>query len=223
MCRCTRSLRNGDQVEIIRTKEQTPSPLWEQFVVTGRARRVFAASCATPSTTSTSNSGRNILKKVFADEGTELTDQGDRPVSPRSCVSPSPTTSMPRSARRLARPRVLEAVFPRTQARSRGRKQAAFAEPKIRRPISIRRPDRRHLVQARAVLPTLARRSHRRLNGSGRRAPSSNIDCAELERAQDSMDDWLDVNWGSHAARGGPSVARVQVRVKNVSASGWRR
>ena len=31
-------LRNGDQVEIIRTKDQTPSPLWEQFVVTGPAR-----------------------------------------------------------------------------------------------------------------------------------------------------------------------------------------
>ena len=31
-------LKNGDQVEIIRTKDQTPSPLWEQFVVTGRAR-----------------------------------------------------------------------------------------------------------------------------------------------------------------------------------------
>ena len=31
-------LKNGDQVEIIRSKEQTPSPLWERFVVTGRAR-----------------------------------------------------------------------------------------------------------------------------------------------------------------------------------------
>ena len=31
-------LRNGDQVEIITTKETAPSPLWEQFVVTGRAR-----------------------------------------------------------------------------------------------------------------------------------------------------------------------------------------
>src|SRR5262245_16792574 len=31
-------LKNGDQVEIICSKEQTPSPLWERFVVTGRAR-----------------------------------------------------------------------------------------------------------------------------------------------------------------------------------------
>ena len=31
-------LNNGDQVEIITTKDSAPSPLWEQFVVTGRAR-----------------------------------------------------------------------------------------------------------------------------------------------------------------------------------------
>ena len=41
------------------------------------------------------------------------------------------------------------------------------------------------------------------------------IDCAELEKAQTSMDDWLDVAWGSQATDGGQSVARVAVRVKN--------
>ena len=32
-------LKNGDQVEIICSKEQTPSPLWERFVVTGTRAR----------------------------------------------------------------------------------------------------------------------------------------------------------------------------------------
>jgi GTP pyrophosphokinase len=45
------------------------------------------------------------------------------------------------------------------------------------------------------------------------------IDCAELERAQDRMDDWMDVSWGRHAAEAGPSLARVVVRVKNVPGS----
>src|SRR5258705_1748105 len=31
-------LHNGDQVEIITSKAQTPSPTWERFVVTGKAR-----------------------------------------------------------------------------------------------------------------------------------------------------------------------------------------
>jgi GTP pyrophosphokinase len=45
------------------------------------------------------------------------------------------------------------------------------------------------------------------------------IDCAELEKAQSGMDDWLDVTWGMHAAEGGPSIARVLVRVKNAPGS----
>ena len=31
-------LKNGDQVEVVRSKAQTPSPTWESFVVTGKAR-----------------------------------------------------------------------------------------------------------------------------------------------------------------------------------------
>src|SRR5262249_18707243 len=41
------------------------------------------------------------------------------------------------------------------------------------------------------------------------------IDCAELEKAQSQMEDWLDVSWGIHAAELGPNVARILVRVKN--------
>src|SRR3546814_15639377 len=33
-----RSLKNGDQVEIVTSKTSTPSPTWEQFVVTGKAK-----------------------------------------------------------------------------------------------------------------------------------------------------------------------------------------
>ena len=45
------------------------------------------------------------------------------------------------------------------------------------------------------------------------------IDCDELEHGADDMDDWLDVGWGTHAAEGGPSVARILVRVKNAPGS----
>jgi GTP pyrophosphokinase len=41
------------------------------------------------------------------------------------------------------------------------------------------------------------------------------IDCAELEKAQSDMEDWLDVSWGPHAAESAANVARVLVRVKN--------
>ena len=45
-------LRNGDQVEIVTSKAQTPSPTWERFVVTGKARaRVRREPAIRPTTT----------------------------------------------------------------------------------------------------------------------------------------------------------------------------
>jgi len=56
-------LKNGDQVEIIATKDASPSPMWEQFVVTGGRGRKSAASCAMPSATSMSASAARFWKR----------------------------------------------------------------------------------------------------------------------------------------------------------------
>jgi GTP pyrophosphokinase len=45
------------------------------------------------------------------------------------------------------------------------------------------------------------------------------IDCAELEKEQAAMEDWLDVSWGRQASEIAPSLARVLVRVKNLPGS----
>jgi GTP pyrophosphokinase len=45
------------------------------------------------------------------------------------------------------------------------------------------------------------------------------VDCEELERAEADMKEWLDVSWNTNAAEGGPSVARILVRTKNVPGS----
>ena len=104
MCRCTRRCSNGDQVEIIRTKEQTPSPLWEQFVVTGRARAEIRRFLRHAQRDEHVKFGRKILEKVFADEGAELTDKADR----RSRQETAPRQGRGRlrrcRARRAARP-----------------------------------------------------------------------------------------------------------------------
>jgi hypothetical protein len=45
------------------------------------------------------------------------------------------------------------------------------------------------------------------------------IDCEELERAQSSMADWLDVRWDTNAAQSDLSVARILIRAKNAPGS----
>jgi GTP pyrophosphokinase len=58
-------LKNGDQVEIITMRDSSPSPMWEQFVVTGpRPRPRSGVSCAMPSATSMSDSAQDSGKDL---------------------------------------------------------------------------------------------------------------------------------------------------------------
>ena len=92
-------LANGDQVEIITSKAQTPSPTWERFVVTGKAKaaiRRFIRTrqreqyiAARPARCSTRPSTRRATRSP------RRASTACRPTSSR----PAPTTWSPPSAR----------------------------------------------------------------------------------------------------------------------------
>lgn len=58
-------LQNGDQVEIITSKTQSPSPTWERFVVTGKARSCIRRFIRTQQREQFIELGRSILEKSF--------------------------------------------------------------------------------------------------------------------------------------------------------------
>jgi GTP pyrophosphokinase len=68
-------LRNGDQVEIIRSKTQVPSASWEKFVVTGKARSEVKRFIRTQQRQEYLNLGRAMLSKSFKNEGHEFSDK----------------------------------------------------------------------------------------------------------------------------------------------------
>ncbi|HEY5239013.1 MAG TPA: bifunctional (p)ppGpp synthetase/guanosine-3',5'-bis(diphosphate) 3'-pyrophosphohydrolase [Rhizomicrobium sp.] len=207
-------LRNGDQVEIIRTKEQTPSPLWEQFVVTGRARSEIRRYLRHAQRDEHVNLGRKILEKVFTDDGLQMTEKGIAEVAKKLHLHKAEDVYADVGRGALRAHEVLEAVFPELKRDPERRKTAAYAEPDKAKRISIRGLTEGlsyHLGQCCHPLPG------DRIVGlmvPGEGVVIHTIDCAELEDAQ-GMADWLDVAWGANAAESGPSVARVLVRAKN--------
>ncbi|MEJ1970808.1 MAG: bifunctional (p)ppGpp synthetase/guanosine-3',5'-bis(diphosphate) 3'-pyrophosphohydrolase [Rhizomicrobium sp.] len=211
-------LRNGDQVEIIRTKEQTPSPLWEQFVVTGRARAEIRRFLRHAQRDEHVKFGRNILKKVFEDEGAELTDKAIVGVAKKLHQSKADDVYAEVGRGALRGHEVLEAVFPELKKDPERRRHAAFVEPKTKKPISIRGLTEGISYRLGQCCHPLPGDRIVGLMVPGEGITIHTIDCAELEKAQ-NMDDWLDVTWGSYAAEAGPSVARVLVRVKNAPGS----
>ena len=58
-------LNNGDQVEILRSKNSTPNPEWENFVKTGRARAGIKKFIRQKSQDEFFNVGIAILQKYF--------------------------------------------------------------------------------------------------------------------------------------------------------------
>jgi GTP diphosphokinase / guanosine-3',5'-bis(diphosphate) 3'-diphosphatase len=213
-------LRNGDQVEIISGKDQTPSPLWEQFVVTGRARAEIRRFLRQQQRGEHIKFGRKILEKVFADEKFELTDKAVEGVARKLRLSKADDVFADVGRGALRGHEVLEAVYPELKRDPERRKQAMLEEPlpKPKR-ISIRGLTEGVAYQLGTCCHPLPGDRIVGLMIPGQGAVIHTIDCAELEKAQSTMDDWLDVAWGTHAAEMGPSVARLKVRVKNAPGS----
>src|SRR3954447_10720458 len=69
-------LSNGDQIEIVTSKAQTPSPTWERFAVTGKARAAIRRFIRTRQREQYLQLGRSLLDKTFHEEGYEVTDKG---------------------------------------------------------------------------------------------------------------------------------------------------
>lgn len=69
------ALKNGDQVEIIRSKTQEPSPSWEKFVITGKARSAIRKFIRAQQRQEYVNLGKAMLTKATRQEGIELTEK----------------------------------------------------------------------------------------------------------------------------------------------------
>jgi len=69
------ALANGDQVDIITSKAQTPSPTWERFVVTGKARARIRRYVRTQQRQQYLDLGKAILQKAFRQEGHDFVEK----------------------------------------------------------------------------------------------------------------------------------------------------
>ncbi|MCQ8240260.1 RelA/SpoT family protein [Rhizosaccharibacter radicis] len=64
-------LQNGDQVEVMTARGGTPSPAWERFVVTGKARARIRRYVAAQQRETHLDAGRAMLAKAFRQDGVD--------------------------------------------------------------------------------------------------------------------------------------------------------
>jgi GTP diphosphokinase / guanosine-3',5'-bis(diphosphate) 3'-diphosphatase len=74
-------LKNGDEIEIIRSEGQTPPAAWETFVVTGKARAAIRRATRETIRKQYSGLGRQIIERAFVRAGKTLDE-----VKLKSCL-----------------------------------------------------------------------------------------------------------------------------------------
>jgi guanosine-3',5'-bis(diphosphate) 3'-pyrophosphohydrolase len=105
-------LKNGDEVEIIRSKAQVPPAAWESLVVTGKARAAIRRATKNALRKQYSGLGIRILERVFARAGKEFAKEKLKPVLARLARKDVEDVMTAVGRGELASADVLRAVFP---------------------------------------------------------------------------------------------------------------
>jgi guanosine-3',5'-bis(diphosphate) 3'-pyrophosphohydrolase len=105
-------LKNGDEVEIIRSKAQVPPAAWEQVVVTGKARSAIRRATRAAIRKQYSGLGLRILERAFERAGRQFSRDSLKPVLHRLARKDVEDVLAAVGRGELSSPDVLRAVFP---------------------------------------------------------------------------------------------------------------
>jgi guanosine-3',5'-bis(diphosphate) 3'-pyrophosphohydrolase len=211
-------LNNGDQVEIITSKAQTPSPAWERLVVTGKAKSCIRRFVRAQQRQQYIEMGNKILHRAFKQEGQEYTEKGlDSILSNFKAGTIDDLCAMLGEGTYTGR-EVVAAVYP-----------AIKSQPKSSNVIPIGRktalPKSRDAIPIRGLIPGMAfdfagcchPLPGDRIVGivsTGKGVKIHTIDCEMLEQFAETPERWLDVSWDIENDNV-PQTGRVNVIVAN--------
>ena len=207
-------LQNGDQVEIMRSKAQTPQPTWESFVVTGKARSAIRRFVRDAERAEYSHLGEAILERTFAQEGQELTKKAVAAAREKLKFASDSDVYVSVGKGQTRGREVFEAAFPGIPMQGEADLPTGPAG-RHHYPVSIK-----GLIPGMAV--HMAECCHPlpgdRIVGimePGRGVTVHSIDCEMLEARTGEPDSWLDLSWDKEAAGEQLHVARIVANVTN--------
>ncbi|MBU8876335.1 bifunctional (p)ppGpp synthetase/guanosine-3',5'-bis(diphosphate) 3'-pyrophosphohydrolase [Reyranella sp. MMS21-HV4-11] len=225
-------LSNGDQVDIITSKAQTPSPTWERFVVTGKAKAAIRRFIRTRQREQYIQLGKSLLDKAFHEEGYEVTEKGLDGVRINFKQASVDDLVATVGAGLVGAREVLTAVYPGLkQPRKGGADVVPISRARAKTGKSGEgarggKPEDGKIA-IRGLIPGMALHFARcchplpgdRIVGiitTGKGVTIHTIDCATLESFSEAPERWIDVGWDSaNDGDGGVYTGRLKVTVAN--------
>jgi len=217
-------LKNGDQVEILTSNRQKPSPPWLAFVVTGKAKAHIRRFVRTQQRQQYVSLGREILEKAFRHGGHEFTEKPARAVLKRfGCQSVEDLLAVVGEGQRTGR-EVFVAVFPDATAKQRDRKVVPLIQPR-----SKTAKGKPAAIPIEGLIPGMALHfagcchplPGDRIAGlitTGKGVTIHTLECDTLEKSANEPERWLDVSWAETDDEA-PQIGRLQVVIANVPGS----
>ena len=122
------ALRNGDEVEILRSKAQVPPPAWESMVVTGKARSAIRRATRAAVRKQYAGLGRQIVERAFVRAGRTYSDKLIEAALPRLAQSNVEDMLATVGRGEIPSENVLKAVYPDHKEERAVRKKTASEE-----------------------------------------------------------------------------------------------
>jgi len=220
-------LQNGDQVEIMTARGGTPSPSWERFVVTGKARARIRRFVAAQQRQTYIDNGRAALAKAFRQEGVDGSEKtlesglkdlkqgsvedlfvavGNGQIGPRDVVN----TIYPELRRAPRAPRIVPGLTPRPGMPPRPESDSGGVLSGVGSGIAVSFAGCCHPLPGDPIVGIIAQ---------GRGITVHRMGCQNLTAFSATPERFLEVGWNEHGTsrgdRGTPHTGRVSVVAAN--------
>ena len=215
-------LENGDQVEVITSPAQTPSPTWENFATTGKARACIRRFIRLKQREEYITLGKSILERGFQKEGYEFAEKAFDDVLTIFNAESTEDLYSEVGAGHINGRDVIEAVFPGTKEERHSSKVVQLFR---RRSKKKKADDQSTSVPIKGLIPGMALHfagcCHAlpgdRIVGivtKGRGLTIHTIACVTLEEFADTPERWIDVSWEEDADNE-RRAGRIEIVVTN--------
>ena len=220
-------LQNGDQVDIITSRTSTPSPEWERFVATGKARARIRRFVRLQQRSQYANLGKALLQKVFRNEGYDFTEKAVEGVLKAYKAATTEDIYASIGAGNTPARDVFTQIFPGHKSASQKSQDAdeatvvPLSKARKTQPRGHGQP-----LPIRGLIPGMAVHYARcchpipgdRIVGivtTGKGVTIHTIDCETLENFYETPERWIDVSWGAGATSGDDHVGRLHAVIAN--------
>ena len=205
-------LSNGDQVEILRTNEQSPQPIWLNYTVTGKARSYINKFIRENDKIEFIKLGKSILENSFILKNKQFHDKLIDPILKQTSFKSKRALFMALGKAEINSDEVLKLILPNKNKEilnaPNNKKDKGISLKGLKPGVAI------HMAEC--CYPLFGERIVG-LMTEGKGITIHTLDCVTLERFTDNPELWVDLTWNKKNSEN--SVGRIDIIVTNKKGS----